>query len=150
MDANFVILASLDEAIMPFGADEEQILEAARKYLTVLEKANGLVSQVKDDLISGSPSTVYLKKLGHRPLTSADSESIIHALGTEEDKQILTDFRQAQEAISQRLQNTKNIGLLLKQSKIPYDQHYKRVKRTDLWKPEQMIQLLEVIKRLQL
>lgn len=150
MDANFVILAPIEEHIMPFGATEEQILQAATNFLTVLQKANELVGQVPDDLLPGSPSTVYLKKLGHRPLTSEDLEAVINSLGSEEDKRLMGEFRQAQEAISQRLLNTKNIGIVLKQSKIPYDQVYKRSKRTDLWKPEQMIQIMEVLKRLQL
>ena len=150
MDANFVILAPIEEQIMPFGAVEEQILQAATSYLTLLEKANELVGQVPDGVITGSASSIYLKKLGHRALKSEEVEAIIKALGTEEDKQALDAFRQAQEDISQRLQNTKNIGLVLKQAKIPYDQVYKRSKRTDLWKPEQMIQIMEVLKRLQL
>jgi hypothetical protein len=149
MDTNFVILAPLKLQIMPFGAIEEQILQAATDYLAVLDKANELVSQANDDLISGSASTVYLKKLGHRPLKTEDSEAIINALGSEEDRQAVINFKKAQESISERLQNTKNIGLVLKQAKIPYDQVYKRAKRTDLWKPEQMIQIIEVIRRLQ-
>lgn len=139
-----------DKRIMPFGAIEEQILDAARNYITVLEKANSLVSQASDGLLSGSSSTVYLKKLGHRPLKAEDSEALINALGNDEDKRLMAEFQQAQQAISDRLQQTKNIGLVLKQAKIPYDQVYKRAKRTDLWKPEQMIQIMEVLRRLQL
>ena len=150
MQANFVILALEEEQSMPFGAIEEQILAAAKQYILLLEKVNELVGQAPDAILSGSPSTIYLKKLGHRPLTSEDSQAVINALGTEQDKQLVVDFGLAQEAISQRLQVTKNIGLVLKQAKIPYDQVYKRFKRTDLWKPEQMIQIIDVLRRLQL
>ncbi len=150
MDANFVILAPEETQIMPFGAAEEQMLTAANEYSTVLEKANELVSQAPDAILSGSPSTIYLKKLGHRPLKTEDAEAVINTLGTDADKQVIIDFKQAQESLNERLQNTKNIGLVLKQSNVPYDQMYKRGKRPDLWKPEQIIQIIEVIRRLQL
>lgn len=135
---------------MPFGATEEQIINAAKNYLTTLEKTGELVSQATDDLFSGSPATIYLKKLGHRPLTAEDYQNLINALGSEQDKQILHDFHQAQQAITHRLQRTKSIGLVLKQAKIPYQQAYARFRRSDLWKPEQMIQIVEVLQRLQL
>ena len=130
---------------------EEQIINAAQNYVNVLQKAEELVSQATDDLLSGSPATIYLKKLGHRPLTSEDSDSVINALGSADDKRMVHEFRQAQEAMSERLQQTKSIGLVLKQAKvISYNLAHKRIKRSDLWKPEQMIQIMEVIKRLQL
>lgn len=135
---------------MPFGAAEEQIIDAAKNYSTVLHKASELVTQAPDELLSGSPATIYLKKMGHRPLTAEDLKNIISALGSADDKQSLLDFQQAQQAITQRLQNTKNIGLVLKQANIPYQQAYARFSRSDLWKPEQMIQILEVLRRLQL
>lgn len=135
---------------MPFGALEEQILQAAKNYIAVLEKADELVSKAPDQILSGSSSTIYLKKLGHRPLKIEDSEAVINALGSDEDKLVISEFHQAQQGISQRLQNTKNIGLVLKQAKVPYDQMYKRLTRTDLWKPEQIVQIMEVLQRLQL
>lgn len=135
---------------MPFGATEEQIIDAAKNYLATLEKTGELVSQAPDDLFSGSPATIYLKKLGHRPLTAEDYQNLINALGSEQDKQILHDFQQAQQAITHRLQHTKSIGLVLRQAKIPYQQAYARFSRSDLWKPEQMIQIVEVLQRLQL
>lgn len=149
MDTNFVILASPDEDSMPFGDTEEQILTAAQNYLTLLDKAAELVGQAPDDLLAGSASTVYLKKLGHRALTADDTVAVLTALGTDEDRHLLAEFRRAQDAISERLHNTKNIGLVLKQAKVPYDQVYKRAKRTDLWKPDQMIAIVEVLRRLQ-
>src|ERR671933_522129 len=147
MKANFVILAPIKERIMPFGALEEQILQAAKNYIAVLEKADELVSKAPDQILSGSSSTIYLKKLGHRPLKIEDSEAVINALGSDEDKLVISEFHQAQQGISQRLQNTKNIGLVLKQAKVPYDQMYKRLTRTDLWKPEQIVQIMEVLQR---
>ena len=135
---------------MPFGALEEQILQAAKNYIAVLEKADELVSKAPDQILSGSSSTIYLKNLGHRPLKIEDSEAVINALGSDEDKLVISEFHQAQQGISQRLQNTKNIGLVLKQAKVPYDQMYKRLTRTDLWKPEQIVQIMEVLQRLQL
>jgi hypothetical protein len=83
-------------------------------------------------------------------LTTEDVQSLISALGSADDKQIVLDFQQAQLELSQRLQHTKNIGLVLKQAKIPYQQAYARFSRSDLWKPEQMIQIMEVLRRLQL
>ncbi|GAB4015046.1 hypothetical protein GCM10028808_39300 [Spirosoma migulaei] len=47
---------------MPFGAAEEQIINAAKNYSIVLHKANHPVSQVTDDLILSQPATIYLKK----------------------------------------------------------------------------------------
>ena len=150
MNTNYVILAETTYDTMPFGDAEEQILTVAEQYKEVLERASELVGQVSDDILSGTASTIYLKKLGHRALKIEESEGIINAIGTDSDKQIIIRFHEAQEALVKRLQNTKSIGLLLKQAKIPYDQAYKRSKRPDLWKPEQMIQILEVLKRLQL
>ena len=147
---NFVILAPPIVHYMPFGAAEEQIIDAAKNYSTVLHKASELVTQASDDLLSGSPATIYLKKLGHIPLTTEDVQSLISALGSMVDKQIVLDFQQAQLELSQRLQNTNNIGLVLKQAKIPYQQAYARFSRSDLWKPEQMIQIMDVLRRLQL
>lgn len=135
---------------MPFGDTEEQILTAAQNYLVLLDKAAELVSQAPDKLLAGSASTVYLKKLGHRALTADDTAAVLTALGTDQDRQLLAEFRRAQDALSERLQHTKNIGLVLKQAKVPYDQMYKRAKRTDLWKPDQMIAIVEVLRRLQL
>lgn len=147
---NFVILAPPIVHYMPFGAAEEQIIDAAKNYSTVLHKASELVTQAPDELLSGSPATIYLKKLGHRPLTSEDLTNVINALGSADDKQIVLDFQQAQLELSQRLQQTKNIGLVLKQANIPYQQAYARFSRSDLWKPDQIIQIMEVLRRLQL
>jgi hypothetical protein len=149
IDPNFVLLASTAEVDMPFGAAEEQIRTAATHYLTLCEKAVALAGEAPDKLLSGGSSSVYLKKLGHRPLTAEDVAALINALGTDADKDGLTQFKQAQDALTERLQRTKNIGLVLGQAGVPYDQFYKRTKRTDLWKPEQMTAIVEVLRRLQ-
>jgi hypothetical protein len=135
---------------MPFGASDEQILEAAKNFLVLLDKANDLVRHVPDGVLSGSDNTVYLKKLGHRPLKLEDTEAVIYALGTEQDKRYMAEFRQAQQDISIRLKNTRNIGLVVEQAQVPYDQVYKRASHTSRWKPEQMIAIMETLRRLQL
>jgi len=150
MDTNFVLLSSPDEDSMSFGETEEQILTAAQHYLTLLDKAAELVEEAPDDLLAGSAGTVYQKKLGLRALTAEDTSAILTALGTDEDRQMLDEFRKAQETMGKRLQNTKRIGLVLKQAKVPYDQMYKRKDRPDLWKPDQMIAIVEVLRQLQL
>lgn len=150
MDTNFVLLSSSDEDSMSFGETEEQILTAAQHYLTLLDKAAELVEEAPDDLLAGSAGTVYQKKLGLRSLTAEDTSAILTALGTDEDRQMLNEFRKAQETMGKRLQNTKRIGLVLKQAKVPYDQMYKRKDRPDLWKPDQMIAIVELLRQLQL
>ncbi len=135
---------------MSFGETEEQILTAAQHYLTLLDKAAELVEEAPDDLLAGSAGTVYQKKLGLRSLTAEDTSAILTALGTDEDRQMLNEFRKAQETMGKRLQNTKRIGLVLKQAKVPYDQMYKRKDRPDLWKPDQMIAIVELLRQLQL
>ncbi|GAA4465220.1 hypothetical protein GCM10023189_45530 [Nibrella saemangeumensis] len=132
------------------GVNYGQILNVAQKYLTLQKKANVLARSASDELLSGSAGSAYLKRMGHRPLTTEDVERLINTLGSEEDRKALSAFQQAQELLNQRLWQTKNIGLVLEQAAIPYDLFYKRKKRPDLWKPEQMISIVDVLQRLRL
>ncbi|GAA4459309.1 hypothetical protein GCM10023189_32800 [Nibrella saemangeumensis] len=132
------------------GTTDEQIVEAAQKYLTLRKKANELASSASDELLSGSAGSVYLKRMGHRPLTTEDVDRLINTLGCEEDRESLLAFQQAQESLNQRLGNAHYLRLILEQADISQDSYYSRRKRPDLWRPEQMISLVEVLQRLRL
>ncbi|GAA4419291.1 hypothetical protein GCM10023187_53460 [Nibrella viscosa] len=132
------------------GTTDAQIVEAAQKYLTLQKKANELASSASDELLSGSSGSVYLKRMGHRSLTTEDIERIINTLGSEQDREFLQAFQRAQESLNLRLVKTNYLRLVLEQAGIPQDSYYSRRKRPDLWKPEQMITLIEVLQRLRL
>lgn len=150
MATNFVILAPMEEQDMPLELTRDHLLAAANQYIPVAEKAKELLSQADDSLLSGSAGTVYLKKMGHRPLSGEDSEKLIQTLGSKEDQAALKLFNQAQQALSQRLQRTKGIGAIMEQAGIPYMQLRRRIAKPDLWKPEQMTEVIEVLKKLDL
>ena len=150
MDTNFVILAPMEEQDLPLAFTREHLIAAAKRYIAVFEKARQLMPDADDNLLSGSAGTIYLKKMGHRPLSSEDSERIIQALGSQEDKQALIDFSHAQQAFSTRLKKTKGIGLIMQQADMPYLKQRRRIAKPDMWKPEEMIQVVEVLKRFQL
>ena len=54
----------------------------------------------------------------------------------------------AQQELTERLKNTKAIGLVLEQAAITRDLLYKRAKRPDLWKPDDIKKVMEVLDRL--
>ncbi|GAB2547299.1 hypothetical protein [Spirosoma aerophilum] len=139
----------------PIEVDDNKLREidavissATQRYIAVQGKTKELLDRGEDRLLSGSPGTVYLKKLGHRALSTDDFENLIQALGTQEDKQALIDFAQAQLDLQERLKSTKVIGLVLEQAGITRDLLYKRAKRPDLWKPEEVVKIMEVLDRL--
>lgn len=140
----------MEEQDLPLEFTRDHLIAAAKRYIAVLQKARQLVPDAGDNLLSGSAGTIYLKKMGHRPLSGEDSERIIHALGSQEDKQALIEFSQAQQALSTRLKKTKGIGLIMEQADVPYLKQRRRVAKPEMWKPEEMIQVVEVLKRLQL
>lgn len=150
MTTNFVSLTPMEEQDMPLEWTRDHLLAAANRYIPVVEKAKELLGQADDSLLSGSAGTVYLKKMGHRPLSGEDSEKLIQTLGSEEDQAVLTTYSQAQEALSQRLQRTKGIGAIMEQAGIAYMQLRRRIAKPELWKPEQMIEVIEVLKKLNL
>lgn len=133
---------------MALQESDAAILDAAQRYTVLLQKAPTLLELAEDRLLSGTPGTVYLKKLGHRPLTAADFESIVKAHGTDEDKQSLTDFIEAQSATSVRLKETRMIGFVLEQAEITRDLFYYRMKQPNKWKPEEIVKVMEVLDRL--
>ena len=135
---------------MPLELTRDHLLAAANQYIPVAERAKELLGQADDSLLSGSAGTVYLKKMGHRPLSAEDSEKLILTLGSKEDQAALTAFSQAQQALSRRLQRTKGIGFIMEQAGIPYMQLRRRIAKPDLWKPEQVIEVIEVLKKLNL
>ena len=124
------------------------ILSATKRYVEVQAKTKELLERAEDRLLSGSEGTIYLKKLGHRPLSSADFTNLVNTLGSDEDKKALVDFAQAQEALQERLKTTKVIGLVLEQADITRDLFYKRAKRPDLWKPEEILTVIDVLERI--
>ncbi len=109
---------------MPFDASDEQLIHVAKQYVSLVDRAKELVGQAPPNLLSGSASSTYLKRMGHRSLTADDITAIIGAVGSEEDKAVLAAFGQAQQELNERLDRTKPIGLVLKQAGIPYDQAY--------------------------
>ena len=125
------------------------ILTAAQGYIELQGKTGEFLADAEDRLLSGSPGTIYLKRLGHRPLTAADLESLVMAKGTPEDKQALLAFTQAQTAIRDRLKTTKIIGTILEQAGITRDLFYTRVKQPNLWKADEVIKVMTVLDRLQ-
>jgi hypothetical protein len=139
----------MEEQHSPQGLTNDRIVTAAKRYMAVLEKAIHLLPNVDDSLLAGTPGTVYLKKLGHRPLTGEDSENIIRSLGSDEEKKTLIRFSQAQQALSERLKKNKWSGLIIEQSGIHYLKAYRRIAKPELWKGEEMIRVIQVLDRLQ-
>lgn len=149
METNFVILEPIKEDNTELAVHDEEIRLAAERYAQTKLRADELKASAEDRLFAGSPGTIYLKKLGHRPLSTADINQIIGALGTEEEKQSLVDFTRAQELLSQRLKPiSQYIRLVLEQAEVPYPQYYKRLDQPELWKAEQMIAIIDVLTRL--
>lgn len=133
---------------MGLRESDERILDAARRFIAVQEKTSELLGKAEDRHLSGSPGTVYLKRLGHRSLSVSDFENIVDATGSQEDKLALVDFGLAQQELTDRLKTTKAIGLVLEQAEMTRDLYYNRLKKPDLWKPEEVIKLIDVIDRL--
>jgi uncharacterized protein YqeY len=127
---------------------DEHILQVATNHLAAAEHAKQLLEKAEDRLISGSPGTISLKRYGHRPLSQNDVDSIINALGSDVDKQAIANLGNAQRALSERLKGTAHVGLVIEQAHIPYAQYYQRSLKPELWKPEQMVAVVEVLKRL--
>lgn len=152
MEANCVILdpiINLD--LIELAVQDQAIRIAAEGYIQTQHKADELKVTAEDRLMSGTPGTVYLKKMGHRPLAVGDIQMIIGAMGTQDDKQSLSDFSQAQQQLSERLKPIGQfIRLVLEQADIPYMVYYGRLKRPDLWKAEQMIRIVDVLDRLRI
>lgn len=149
MDAFFVILDPVIEIDITLAVQDKEIRTAAERYIKTKQKADELKADAEDRLFAGSAGTVYLKKLGHRPLSTPDVNQLIGAMGDEEDKQSLTDFADAQQKLSQRLKPlSQHIGLILEQAEVPYFQYRRRLEQVDLWKPEQMIAIVDVLDRL--
>jgi thymidylate synthase len=150
MEANFVIFASMEEQELPLTQTRDHLIKVATQYSEVLKKAKELLPNIDDKLLAGSAGTVYLKKKGHRALSSDDSENIIRALGSDEDKKALIDFAQAQQSLTDRLKKTKNIGAVMEQAGIHYLKQYRRLSKPELWKAEQIIQVVEALKQMDL
>ncbi len=152
METNSVLLRPVDiieDDDMFAREGDAGILAAAQHYSELQSKTSELLANAEDRLLSGSPGTVYLKRLGHRPLSPADFENIVKAHGTAEDKQAFEAFTQAQINLRDRLKTTKIIGTILDQAGITKDLFYNRVKQPNLWKPEEVIKIMTVLDRLQ-
>lgn len=150
MDTNFVVLAPMEEQDLPLEWTRDHLIAAAKGYLAVVEKAKQLLPTVDDSLLSGTPGTIYLKKKGHRLLSAKDSENIIQTLGTDEDKLALKSFSQAQQNVSERLKKTKRILDVMEESGIIYMTYSRRLARPELWPAEDIIKVVETLKRLNL
>lgn len=135
---------------MAWGEIDDKILSVTHRYIALQGRERELLDRAEDRHISGSPKTIYLKRLGHRALSLEDFESIVKAVGSPEDKQTLVDFRETQQQLQERLNNTRSIGLVLEQADVQRNLFYKRVTRFDLWKPEEILRVMEVVKRIQL
>ena len=127
------------------------IRHAAERYLESLQKVDELKNEAEDRLFSGSPGTIYHKRLGLRPLTKEDKENIVGARGTEEDRQSLVDFNQAQIDLSQRLKSVgRLIGPLINQAELNRFNYYPRLKRPELWTADEMVRVVDVLIRFQI
>ncbi len=132
----------------PSGFSDDQILLATKQFIDVQTKVKEQLTAAGDELLSGSAGTIYLKRMGHRSLSAEDSQRIIKALGTDEDRKALVTFEGPQQAITQRMKKAKAKGLILTQASITLPGWRKRVVDYTLWKPDQIIQVIEVLKRM--
>lgn len=133
---------------MALRESDERILDATKRFIELQAKSNDMLTRAEDRHLSGSAGTIYLKRLGHRPLSTADFESLVNAFGTAEDKQALTDFGLVQQELTDRMKATRAVGLALEQTGMTKDLYYNRLKKPELWKPEEVIRLIEVLERL--
>lgn len=133
----------------PLELTNDQLKAAALRYIDVLPKAVELLPSADQSLLKGSAGTAYLKLKGHRPLSGEDTERIIQQLGTDADKAIIQRFSLAQDLLSKRLTKNKWIGLIAEQANIPYLTIYRRINKPKDWKPKEIIQVVEVLQRLQ-
>ena len=147
MNTNFVSLTPIKEDDTLESLDAT-IRLAAEKYIALQRAANEMKAEAEDRLFTGSPGTIYLKKRGHRKLSVEDISQLISAKGTDEDRAALAEFATAQTNLSERLQKADSIGLILKQAEIAYMNYYKRIGQPELWTPEQVIQIVDVLDRL--
>lgn len=145
MESFCVIFAPMEELELT----NDQIKVVALRYLALLTKAAELLPSADPGLLSGTDGTIYLKQKGHRPLSGEDSERIIQSLGTDDDKVTIARFKQAQAALSKRLTKNKWIGLIVEQSGLPYLKMRRRIAKSEIWKAEEMIQIIDVLQRLQ-
>lgn len=129
---------------------DDQILAASKRYMDVLGRISELFDKATDELISGTPATIYLKRMGHRPLSSEDITSLIQGVGSDEDKQALIAFEEAQRSMTQRIKIAKAKGIILAQAEISQPEWRKRQETPSVWKPEQISQVIEVLKRIRL
>ena len=148
----FFLDSSLIKADVEMAIESDVVIRhAAERYLEVLKKVDELKNEAEDRFFSGSPGTIYLKRLGHRALTTEEKEGIIEAKGTEEDKQLITDFWEAQVNVNQRLKPLSQfISLVHDQADLPRGTYYRRLKRPTLWTADEMIRVLDVLARLQI
>lgn len=148
METNFVLLSPIDEEDMALTESDAAILDAAQRYITLQQKMPALLNSADDRHLSGKPGTVYLKKLGHKPLTAKDFANIVDGHGSVEDRQVIHDFAKAQTDLRDRLGETRSIGLVLEQAEMTKDLFYYRAKYPEKWKAEEMIKVIEVLDRL--
>ena len=146
---NFVIFAPMEEQNLPLELTNEQLKAAALRYIAVLSKAVELLPSANQSLLTGTTGVTYLKLKGHKPLSEEDTEKIIQSLGTDDDAKAIRLFPQAQDHLSKRLTNNKWIVLIAEQSKIPYWTMKRRISKPSGWKADEMIQVAEVLQRLQ-
>ncbi|MDB5240564.1 MAG: hypothetical protein JWP57_1189 [Spirosoma sp.] len=139
------------------SADQE-LLDGIKKAATAYQtewptfetKAREWVSQADDELLTGSPQTAYLKRMGHRALSLQDIEQLVIKFGNKTNQQIIKSFHQAQQQLVDRLSNTKAINLVMKQANVSYSQYYQRQKSPTLWSADQIINVVAVLERTQL
>lgn len=148
MNTNFVILALMEGKDEQGGISDDQILVAAKRYQETISKAPGLLEKAGDELISGSAQTIYLKRMGHRALSSEDVEKIMNALGSEADKRAMVLFEAAQHALTKRMKAAKAKGIILDQANISLPEWRRRVENPLLWKTSQVEKVIEVLKRI--
>ena len=150
--AIFAFMAKQHEGLHPLNKlqMDELIKRQATQYARLADESQQWLAGAEDRLFSGSPGTVYLKKMGHRPLTKKDVDSLVNALGTAEQKQQVVDYSHAQRQLTERLKTTQNIGLVLSQAAVSYARYYQRESRPELWKPGEIIAITEVLERLKL
>lgn len=139
----------MEEHERPMGQGLDHILTSVQQYeaLNINEKATPLLPAADDKLLSGEAGHIYRKRTGHRALTVEDCENIILALGTDQEKDIVTGFNRAQQALSERLTRTKSILKITDEAQLNYGLYKRRRDNPGLWTPDEIKRVVEVLKK---
>lgn len=131
---------------------DDQMLATTRHYLVLLGDVKALLSREDLDvsLLTGAHSTVWMKRKGERNLNETDIQNLIGCYGTVAQKELLDKFPKMREEFVQRIKEVKPLGLVLERAEMPYPNYFARIspKKKITFSPEEIITILEIIKKL--